>query len=260
MFLESLSRDQDVGHIQDGNIAGNLSDGWNPDLDTTICNEAIEDFLFQDIYTDGLEIATGSYASFSSPTENDLLTPSLASTLSKDFDDCLDIKIGYLGQGTCDNIRGNNSMLSPCIHVETSIGTVTSGFLDTVDTSFYPDIGVSLACNASNNSANSDCSASTSCNTSTKLRGRKRAAAFSGIDGIEYDLLSKKDRKKLQNKCAAIKYRSKKKEETNSKQSEIGQLEALNRSLRDQVNNLLYEVDYIKKLIIEILQKKRKQS
>lgn len=65
--------------------------------------------------------------------------------------------------------------------------------------------------------------------------------------------VNKKDRKKLQNKNAAIRYRMKKKEETDVIKSEENVLEEINSSLKSKVDDLQREVKYMKNLMQDVL-------
>ncbi|KAK7506158.1 hypothetical protein BaRGS_00002270 [Batillaria attramentaria] len=86
-----------------------------------------------------------------------------------------------------------------------------------------------------------------------KSKGRKQTATISpGPSELELELMSKKDRKKLQNKNAAIRYRQKKKEECDTTKSELTELETVNEKLHEKVDQLQREVQYMKDLIQEV--------
>ncbi|XP_076459192.1 uncharacterized protein LOC143292618 [Babylonia areolata] len=88
---------------------------------------------------------------------------------------------------------------------------------------------------------------------SSKSKGRKQTASISpNPTELELELMSKKDRKKLQNKNAAIRYRMKKKKETDEKRSEVDELEAINDDLREKCDELQREVKCMKDLINDI--------
>jgi len=88
---------------------------------------------------------------------------------------------------------------------------------------------------------------------SSKSKGRKQTASVDdGPSGLEIELMSKKDRKKLQNKNAAIRYRQKKKAESEVKKSEEDQLEDENLRLKERVEELSREIGYMKGLINEV--------
>merc|ERR1712200_190440 len=67
---------------------------------------------------------------------------------------------------------------------------------------------------------------------------------------------NKKDRKKLQNKNAAIRYRNKKKEEAMSIVGEEQDLEEKNVTLKTKVGDLQREINYMKNLLDEICKAK----
>lgn len=88
---------------------------------------------------------------------------------------------------------------------------------------------------------------------SPKSKGRKQTASISpSPSDHELEFMSKKDRKKLQNKNAAIRYRMKKKEEADSVKDEESQLEEINQNLTEKVEQLTREIKYMKDLIIEV--------
>ncbi|KAL8585022.1 hypothetical protein ACOMHN_043658 [Nucella lapillus] len=89
--------------------------------------------------------------------------------------------------------------------------------------------------------------------TKSKSKGRKQTASI-GPDPTELELefMSKKDRKKLQNKNAAIRYRQKKKVESDHQRSEVEELESINDDLRTKCNNLEREVKCMRDLINDI--------
>lgn len=68
--------------------------------------------------------------------------------------------------------------------------------------------------------------------------------------------LNKNDRKKVQNKEAAARYRMKKKSEANEIMSEVSVLESQQRELQAKHDSILGEIKYLKSLMCEILTKK----
>jgi len=93
-----------------------------------------------------------------------------------------------------------------------------------------------------------------------KSKGRKQTASISSLPtDLELEFMSKKDRKKLQNKNAAIRYRMKKKEEADVKKSEEEVLEDENKVLQGKVDDLTRQITYMKDLINEV-RKARGQS
>jgi hypothetical protein len=88
---------------------------------------------------------------------------------------------------------------------------------------------------------------------SAKTKGRKQTACI-GPDpsDLELEMMSKKDRKKLQNKNAAIRYRMKKKEEAETKRSEVDDLEDTNQQLHEKVADLTRQISYMKDLINDV--------
>jgi len=88
---------------------------------------------------------------------------------------------------------------------------------------------------------------------SQKSKGRKQTASISpNPSDLELELMSKKDRKKLQNKNAAIRYRMKKKLESDLKKEEEDDLLSTNENLREKVDQLTREIKYMKNLINEV--------
>ncbi|CAG5117669.1 unnamed protein product [Candidula unifasciata] len=90
----------------------------------------------------------------------------------------------------------------------------------------------------------------------TKGSGRNRTPTEPVTDHIIGEELSKKDRKKLQNKNAAIRYRMKKKEEAVGIKSEEQELEEANQELKGKVDDLQREIKYMKNLMEEVLRAK----
>lgn len=89
------------------------------------------------------------------------------------------------------------------------------------------------------------------------LKSKKKAKARkvkSEIVEIPEDLakLNKKDRKRLQNKVAAIRYRQKKKVEAKDIDSEVDGLETQNKELKTKVEDLEREIRYMKNLMHDI--------
>ncbi|KAK3089291.1 hypothetical protein FSP39_002443 [Pinctada imbricata] len=68
--------------------------------------------------------------------------------------------------------------------------------------------------------------------------------------------LDRKERKKLQNKNAAIRYRMKKREEKGSLVGEMDELANRNKELKDQVDSITREIKYMKDLITEVCKAK----
>eukprot|EP00914_Ancora_sagittata_P022725 GHVO01045064.1.p1 GENE.GHVO01045064.1~~GHVO01045064.1.p1 ORF type:complete len:169 (-),score=37.55 GHVO01045064.1:277-783(-) len=66
----------------------------------------------------------------------------------------------------------------------------------------------------------------------------------------------RKQRKKQQNKDAALRYRMKKKEESCTIGTECEQLEEKNRQLKDKVDTMTREIDYLKSLMAEVYKAK----
>nr|QBL95834.1 cAMP-response element binding protein 2 [Onchidium reevesii] len=84
---------------------------------------------------------------------------------------------------------------------------------------------------------------------------RKSAAKRKAVpECVEH--LNKKERKKMQNKNAAIRYRMKKKEEAAGIKSEEQELEELNEALKIKVDDLQREIKYMKNLMEDICKAK----
>lgn len=66
----------------------------------------------------------------------------------------------------------------------------------------------------------------------------------------------RKLRKKQQNKDAALRYRQKKKAESSTFMTECEQLESRNKELRDKVDSMTREIDYLKTLMAEVYKAK----
>lgn len=62
----------------------------------------------------------------------------------------------------------------------------------------------------------------------------------------------RKQRKRDQNKNAATRYRERKRQELKEKESEKSDLDTKNKTLKDKVNQIAREIDYLKELMIEV--------
>lgn len=69
-----------------------------------------------------------------------------------------------------------------------------------------------------------------------------------------------KERKKVQNKNAALKYRQKKRNEENDMYTECDQLEERNKQLKDKVESMSREIQYLKDLMAEVLVARQSKS
>ena len=88
-------------------------------------------------------------------------------------------------------------------------------------------------------------------------KSRNATAPYSKpANSKEAKALDRKLRKKQQNKDAALRYRMKKKEEGNMVQSECEVLEARNKELRDKVDSMTREINYLKSLMAEVYKAK----
>ena len=82
---------------------------------------------------------------------------------------------------------------------------------------------------------------------------KSRPSPYNSDDGM---YLTKKDRKKIQNKNAATRYRVKKRQEKDSIQQQENQLLEKNRELREKADSLQREIAYMKELMNEIYKAK----
>jgi len=92
--------------------------------------------------------------------------------------------------------------------------------------------------------------------TSKVSKSSKRKPAQPVPEYIIQGKVDKKDRKKLQNKNAAIRYRMKKKEEAESIIGEEQELETVNSQLKTKVEDLEREIRYMKNLMGDIMKAK----
>jgi len=89
-----------------------------------------------------------------------------------------------------------------------------------------------------------------------QIKPRKRQPAQPVPEHIIMEEMDKKDRKKLQNKNAAIRYRMKKKEEAVDIVTEEKDLEDVNTKLKTKVDDLQREIKYMKSLMKDICKAK----
>jgi len=87
-------------------------------------------------------------------------------------------------------------------------------------------------------------------------QNRRKKPAQPVPEHVIMEQSNKKDRKKLQNKNAAIRYRNKKKEEAMSIVGEEKELEDRNETLKTKVGDLQREISYMKNLLDEICKAK----
>ena len=71
---------------------------------------------------------------------------------------------------------------------------------------------------------------------------------------------AQKEKKKDQNRSAALRYRSKKKDELNDLFEEAQKLEETNKGLSDKVTSLTKEIDYLKGLMLDVIKAKLARS
>ncbi|ESO89067.1 hypothetical protein LOTGIDRAFT_228997 [Lottia gigantea] len=195
-----------------------------------------------------------------------------------------------LSEQTTDNIPGESTIqVAPVISLDDSgIGSMDS-FLDhttTVDTADMDDNTLSQSSisdvesilssspsSPSSSISSSDCSTNSELyklmtqpchkrystprsspysSPSTSNKKSKAKSVLTDSDSLESQFLSKKERKKLQNKNAAIRYRQKKKAEADDIKLEEDQLQDKNDKLQDKVDELQREIAYMKNLMTEV--------
>jgi archaellum component FlaC len=88
---------------------------------------------------------------------------------------------------------------------------------------------------------------------SSSGRKKKKGARSTPYGKLPRD---RKERKKIQNKTAALKYRQKKKDETEQVTTDVEQLESRNTELKDKVESMTREIQYLKDLMAEVLKAK----
>jgi hypothetical protein len=91
----------------------------------------------------------------------------------------------------------------------------------------------------------------------TKGQQRKKPYSRKKNGASQYRDVDKKDRKKVQNKCAASRYRQKKKEELETADQECERLEKTNKQLKGKVESITHEIQYLKQLMKDVLQAKK---
>lgn len=93
---------------------------------------------------------------------------------------------------------------------------------------------------------------------STSSRKRTSTTNAGSVQPKKTTKLSKKERKREQNKTAATRYRQKKKEEGEILLKQQCELEEINRALHSKVDKLTAEISYLKGLWSEVTQARRK--
>lgn len=94
----------------------------------------------------------------------------------------------------------------------------------------------------------------------TPTRKRKVASEPRKPAKRRMSLAQKKERKKEQNKTAALRYRQRKREEKVGVDGQMAVLEAKNKKLKAEVESLETEVNYLKKLWAEVAQARSRKS
>lgn len=90
----------------------------------------------------------------------------------------------------------------------------------------------------------------------SKRKSKKQKPRSSPYDSDDSLYFNKKDRKKVQNKNAATRYRVKKRQEKDTLQQQENSLYEKNRELREKVDSLQREITYMKELMNEIYKAK----
>ena len=90
----------------------------------------------------------------------------------------------------------------------------------------------------------------------SKRKSKKQKSRASPYDSDDSTYLNKKDRKKMQNKNAATRYRVKKRSEKETLQQQENNLSDKNKELREKVESLQREITYMKELMNEIYKAK----
>ena len=90
----------------------------------------------------------------------------------------------------------------------------------------------------------------------SKRKSKKQKSRASPYDSDDSIYLNKKDRKKMQNKNAATRYRVKKRNEKETLQQQENNLSDKNKELREKVESLQREIAYMKELMNEIYKAK----
>jgi len=70
----------------------------------------------------------------------------------------------------------------------------------------------------------------------------------------------RKERKKEQNRSAALRYRQKKRDEKGGEEQKCQQLEARNKELREKVDSMTREINYLKDLMADVIKAKKGKS
>lgn len=87
-------------------------------------------------------------------------------------------------------------------------------------------------------------------------RSAKSKVKSASSTNVPVEFLSKKDKKKLQNKNAAIRYRHKKKQEAECVKGDENDLDSKNKELHEKVDQLSREIQYMKDLMAEVCKAK----
>lgn len=95
---------------------------------------------------------------------------------------------------------------------------------------------------------------------STKRRSAQRSAPYTKSSQKSNGPVDRKERKKEQNRSAAIRYREKKRSETGVIGSEVEQLQKRNTELKDKVDSMTREITYLKDLMAAVLKAKKQQK
>lgn len=229
----------DTSYIEDSSFNTSLEEPFNTSLE-----EQTAEALFNQISA-GLSSPSPNLAS---PTNDHVLLSEVFNKLSSDIEqmvreDAIDsIDLPELG----------GSVLSP-VSVD-DIESLLSGPVSPLCTSSPVDSGLESVAStrpsspyysATNNDDDGDYQ------PAKKSKSRKRTTPYG--KNLPMD---RKERKKVQNKNAAQKYRQKKKGETETVDEQLVSLETKNKSLKDKVESMSREIQYLKDLMAEVVQAK----
>jgi len=170
-----------------------------------------------------------------------------------------DLDIVSFDESTVGSVSEVDIVGSPVAEVESTISFSgpSSPETSTVITS-SPEL-YKVICSTTHESKNVSSRSSSKTSAVTKKVskvGSKRKPAEPVPEHIIQGKVNKKDRKKLQNKNAAIRYRMKKREEAQSIMGEEQELEAVNLELKTKVDDLEREIRYMKNLMGDIIKAK----
>lgn len=214
-------------------ISSNPLEELNPDFDTALLQQQLQELYDATISTNDDMDTSETFSLLSGIAENTLLDSSNDLIESLDTSSISNEFIGSpLSSEDIDSILSNSDPPSPNDSLHS-------------DPDYEPDY----------ESVNKKSKRTSKRKTTTK---KTRATPYDKTEEVIQitDKMDKKERKRIQNRNAAIRYREKKREQKGTISEEETLLMSKNKELKSKVDHLTNEISYMKNLLIEVCEAK----